>query len=132
VGAIEVAADVRLDAQGASDTVLLMVRGSGEELGSIRVDDQLRFRVSELGDRETTDLRIRPGDWYRITFVLDTTARSFDVRIADARGATLLERTERPWRDAEATEVDTVCVAASRGRAGLGVTFDAVRVTRDP
>lgn len=132
VGAIEVAADVRLDAQGASDTVLLMVRGSGEELGSIRVDDQLRFRVSELGDRETTDLRIRPGDWYRITFVLDTAARSFDVRIADARGATLLERTERPWRDAEAIEVDAVCVAASRGRAGLGVTFDAVRVTRDP
>jgi hypothetical protein len=131
-GRVEVVTDVRLDRQGATDTVLLMVRGDGEELASLRVDDQGRARVSALGDRETTRLQIEPGAWYQATIVADPATKTVDLTLRDARDRVVLERSDLGWRSPESIAVDGLCVAPSQGRAGLGITFDAVRVTRIP
>ena len=124
--------DVRLDRQGPSDTILLMARGDGEELGALRVDDQRRVRVSRLGNRETTDVRLVPGRWYHVELDLDVSARTFRARLMDAAGATLLDRKRLAWRAPAATSVESLCLAASTGTVGLGVSFDTVRVTRTP
>ncbi|MGH2477593.1 MAG: hypothetical protein ACRDIL_20255, partial [Candidatus Limnocylindrales bacterium] len=131
-GQVSMSMDVRLDRQGPDDTILLMARGDGEELGGLRVDDQRRVRVSRLDDRETTDVRMAPGRWYRVAIDLDVGRRTFTARLSDAAGKTLLERTGQAWRAANVNIVDGMCLAASAGEAGLGLTFDNVRVTRTP
>jgi hypothetical protein len=131
-GRVSMSIDVRLDRQGASDTVLLMARGNGEELASIRVDEQRRVRVSKANHRETTNVRVVPGHWYRVELDLDIGARTFRARLLDAAEKVLLERTRQPWRAAGAVVVDGLCVASSTGASGLGVSFDSVRVTRIP
>jgi hypothetical protein len=131
-GTVELVADVRLDRQGAGDTVLFMVRGDGEELGSLRVDDLRRIRVSALGSRETTSLTMDPGAWYRVRFLVDAARKTLDVELRDPGGDTILERSRLPWRSPESTVVDGLCFAPSQGRSGLGLSFDRVRVTRIP
>jgi hypothetical protein len=54
------------------------------------------------------------------------------MTLRDARGKVLLERSDLAWRSPESIAVDGLCFAPSQGRSGLGVTFDAVRVTRIP
>jgi hypothetical protein len=130
-GRIQLAADVRLDRQGPANSFLLMARGSGEELASIRVDDLRRVRVANAMDRETTNVRIVPGRWYRVEMDLDVAARTLRARLLDATGRELLERNRLSWRDAGSV-VEKVCVASSSGAPGLGLTFDSVRVTRIP
>ena len=130
-GTVEIAMDVRLDRQGAGDTILLMPRGDGEEIGALRVDDQLRVRVSRKGNRETTDVRVERGRWYRVEMTIDVPGRTFDVRLFDGDRA-ILERADQPWRADKATRVDGLCVAAGTGTAGLGLSFDDLLVTRTP
>ena len=124
--------DVRLDRQGSGDTTLLTARGAGQELAGFRVDDQLRVRISKVDDRETTDLRVVSGRWYRVELDLDVAAQTFIARVLDDDGRMLLERTLQPWRAPEVSVVDGLCVAASTGSSGLGMSFDDVRVTRIP
>jgi hypothetical protein len=129
-GHITMSVDVRLDRQGPSDTILLMARGGGEELGSIRVGQSGFVRVSRASAREDTKVRIVPGRWYRVALDMDVARRTFDVRLLDAAGKELLVRNRQPWRGAGALVVETLCVASSSGAPGLGITFDSVRVTR--
>ena len=131
-GKVTIAADIRLDGQGPLDTTLLMARGEGTELGGIRADQERRVRVSSGDGRETTNVRFRRGTFYRAELRLDTDARTIDVRLADTDGRVLVERKGLPWRAPGSTVVDAVCVAAPAGPAGLGLTFDDVRVTRLP
>lgn len=131
-GRVELAADVRLDRQGATDTILFMARGDGEELGSLRVDPQQQVRVSTLGDRETTSVTLKTGAWYRAKLVVDVARKTIDVELRDAGGTTILERSDLAWRSPESTVVDGLCLASSQGRRGLGLSFDTVRVTRIP
>ncbi len=131
-GHLTMSMDVRLDRQGTADTILLMARGDGEELGALRVDDQRRVRISRLGNRETTDVRLVAGRWYHVELDLDVTARTFRARLTDAAGKTLLDRKAQPWRAPAARSVESLCLAASTGTPGAGVTFDTVRVTRAP
>jgi hypothetical protein len=131
-GHIRTSIDVRLDRQGATDTLLLMVRGNSEELASIRVDDRRRVRVANGKDRENTNIRVVPGRWYRVEMDFDIGARTLRVRLLDAAGRELLERNRLPWRSAGSQVVEKVCVASSSGSRGLGLTFDSVRVTRTP
>jgi hypothetical protein len=131
-GRVNMSLDVRIDRQGVSDTILLMARGSGEELGSLRVDAQGRVRVSKANDRETTKVRLVPGRWYRVELDLDIGRRTFRARVLDAAGKELLDRSRQPWRAKEALFVEGLCVASSTGAPGLGLTFDSVRVTRIP
>ncbi|HET7167784.1 MAG TPA: hypothetical protein VFI69_01155, partial [Candidatus Limnocylindrales bacterium] len=131
-GRLTMSMDVRLDRQGPSDTILLMARGDGEELAALRVDDQRRVRVSRLGNRDTTDVRLVPGRWYHVELDLDVAAHTFRARLTDSTGATLLDRKRLAWRAPAASSVETLCVAASTGAAGLGISFDTVRVTRTP
>lgn len=131
-GRLQVSMDVRLDRQGSGDTALLMARGDGEELGGFRVDDQLRLRISKAEERETTNMRVVPGRWYRLELDLDVASKSFTARLLDGGGRRLLVRTGQPWRAPEVSVVDGLCVAASRGAPELGLSFDDVRVTRIP
>jgi hypothetical protein len=131
-GRITMAADVRLDREGPADTILLMGRGEGQEIGSLRVDPQRRVRVSFAGDRETTDLRLQRGAWFRAELDFDLAGRTFDARLLDAKGRTLLDRSGLGWRADTARVIDGLCVAASVGRSGLGLALDGVRVTRTP
>ncbi len=131
-GRIEIAMDVRVDRQGAKDTILLMARGDNQELAAIRLDDQLRVRISREGNRDTTKVTMTPGRWYRVILDLDIAAQTFDVRLLDAAGATLLSRTAQPWRSPGATRVDGLCVAASIGASGQGMSLDDLKVTRFP
>lgn len=131
-GVVTIEADVRLDRPGQKDTTLLMARGDGRELAGIRVDRQGRVRVAERGRRETTNLRLAPGSWYRITLRLDVAARRYGVTVARPAGRVLLRRTGLAWRAADATRVDSLCLEASAGAAGLGLSIDDVRVVRMP
>lgn len=131
-GRLQMSMDVRLDRQGAGDTMLLMARGAGQELGGFRVDDQLRVRISRADKRETTDVRIVPGRWYRVELDLDVASQTFLARLRDDGGQTLLARNGQPWRTPEVSVVDGLCVAASTGASGLGMSFDDVQVTRIP
>lgn len=131
-GRLRMSMDVRLDRQGSGATTLLMARGAGQELAGFRVDDKLRVRISKAGDRETTDLRLVPGRWYRVELDLDVAAQTFIARLLDDGGRTLLERTGQPWRAPEVSVVDGLCVAASTGARGLGMSFDDVLVARIP
>jgi hypothetical protein len=131
-GRIQMSMDVRLDRQAASNTFLLMARGAGVELGSIRVDDRHRVRLANGAKRENTDVRIVPGRWYRAELDIDTGTQTLSARLLDANGRKLLERTRLSWRDAGVAVVEKLCVESSSGSRGLGMTFDEVRVTRIP
>ena len=124
--------DVRIDKQGATDSIMLMARGDGSELAAIRVDEQLRVRISEADARPTTNARLVPGRWYRAELDLDVAARTFTARLLDAQGKVILRRSDRPWRTPSASAVDGLCLAASTGRGGLGLSFDDVTVVRSP
>lgn len=130
-GTVSISMSVRLDRQGPADTILVMPRGDGEELGALRVDDQLRVRVSRKGNRETTDVRLQPGAWYGIRMDLDVAARTYAVRLLDGERV-ILERTDQPWRADVATRVDGLCVAAGTGAPGVGLSFDDLVITRTP
>jgi hypothetical protein len=131
-GRIQMSMDVRLDRQAASNTFLLMARGGGAELASIRVDDRNRVRVANGTERETTNLRVVPGRWYRAELDFDIGRQTLSARLLAANGTKLLERTRLSWRTAEATVVEKLCVESSSGTSGLGLTFDEARVTRIP
>jgi hypothetical protein len=131
-GQISMSVDIRLDRQGPSDTILLMARGGGEELGSIRVGPSGTLRVSRANQREDTKIRVVPGRWYRVELDMDVVRRTFRARLLDGAGKVLLVRNRQPWRGAGALVVETLCVASSSGAPGLGITYDSVRVTRTP
>ena len=131
-GHVTMSIDFRLDRQGPSDTVVLMARGNGEELGSVRVDRQRYVRVSKANNRETTNVRVVAGRWYRVALDLDVMRRTFEARLSDGNGKVLLERSGQPWRAAGVDVVDGLCMASSTGARGLGMSFDSVRVTRTP
>jgi hypothetical protein len=131
-GRIQMSMDVRLDRQAASNTFLLMARGGGAELASIRVDDRNRVRVANGTERETTNLRVVPGRWYRAELDFDIGTQTVSARLLDASGRKLLERTRLSWRTAGAAVVEKLCLESSSGTRGLGLTFDEVRVTRIP
>jgi len=131
-GVLTMTMDVRLDRQGLSDTTLILARGAAQELASLRVDRLLRLRVSRAGARETTAARIRPGVWYRVALRFDIAHRTFDARVSDAAGRTLVSRVKQPWRSRDATGVDALCVSPSVGTTGASLSFDDVRVTRIP
>ena len=131
-GKVSIALDVRLDRQGPADTVLLMARGQGDELGAIRVDPGSRLKLSSSRGREVTNVTVRPGAWYTVSIDLDVAKRTFDARVADAAGRVILSSKGLRWRGKNATVVDGLCVAPSTGRAGLGMSFDDVKVTRRP
>ena len=129
-GKVAMSLDVRVDRQGPTDTNLLMVRGDGDELGAIRVDPTMRLKTSSSGARVTTNVRVRAGAWYRLSVDIDVAKRTFDARVADAAGHVILSRSGLRWRGKDARAVDGMCVAPSTGRAGSGMSFDNVTVTR--
>jgi hypothetical protein len=131
-GHVAMGIDVRLDRQGPSDTILLMARGGGEELASLRVDEAGFVRISKANDREKTNVRIVRGRWYRVEMDLDIVRRMFRVRLLDGAGKELLDRPRQRWRSLAAQTVENLCVASSNGATGLGITFDSIRVTRTP
>lgn len=131
-GVVTIAADVRVDRLAQQDITLLMARGDSRELAGIRIDHLGRIRVAERGGRETTKLILAPGSWYRITLRLDVAARRYGVSVAQAAGGELLLRTGLDWRAADVALVDGLCLEAPAGTAGVGLSFDAVRVIRGP
>jgi hypothetical protein len=131
-GKLAISLDVRLDRQGAKDTTLLMARGDNQELGAIRVDSLYRIRISRLGNRETTSVRIKPGRWYHVAMTLDIAKRTFSTQLSDAAGTRLLSRSDKAWRAPGVSSVDGLCVSPSIGTPGAGLSFDEVRVTRRP
>ena len=131
-GTVSIAADLRVDRLGRDDATLLMVRAGGREIGGVRVDRQLRLRYADGEERVTSEVRIAVRAWYRIKLEVDPVARRYDLAVVDPSGAAILRRSGLAWRGTEPGPVDGLCIEPSSDAAGHSLTFDAVRVVRQP
>ena len=111
--------------QGAGPLLAVGIRQ-----GAVRLGRDRGQRLT-LGDSETTgatDLRIMPGDWYRLIVDVDPESGTYrlDAEAVDRPAARVRREGLALGRPSAATE--GICYTAS-GAAGASVTIDEIRIT---
>jgi hypothetical protein len=125
-GRVEASLELRASEAGRSDPGVWF-RGAGEQTASVRLENSgfVSYYDGETKVESTVAYRLRT--WYRIEFLIDIAARTYEFRVFDAASnRRILNVRGASWRSPAARLVDEVCVDAP---GGLLTWFDAVTVS---
>jgi hypothetical protein len=129
-GTLVVEARVQLDAIGATDAVITSLRDQSGESASVRYGQGGTFAYYAGATKVRSTVIIRPKTWYRSVVTIRPARGTYDWLLANEAGKVLLRVERVPFRDKAATAVSSVCFQTSDGKAGLGLRFDDVVVSR--
>jgi hypothetical protein len=121
---------VYLDAIGTGDAVISSLRDRSGESASVRfgLGGTFAYYAGPTKVRSTTAFRTKT--WYRSVVTVGPGRGTYDWLVTTDGGDVVLRVERVPVRDAAATAVSSLCLQTSDGKAGLGLRFDDVVVTR--
>jgi hypothetical protein len=119
---------VRVSRAGASDAVLVSVRGSGGEAGSVRVTTRGVFGWYAGPTKVRSTIPFRGHAWYRVRVTFDQARRTYDLRVWNAANRPVAGRTGLRWRTPDVKVVDSVCVETAAGAPAQVVDVAGVNV----
>jgi hypothetical protein len=120
---------VRLDGIGGADAVITSLRDPSGEAVSVRFGQGGTFAYYAGNIKVRTAVPIRLATWYRSEVTIHPESRTYDWRLYLEDGTLVVRAKGIRYRDAAAQQVSELCVQTS-DRAGVGLRFDDVRVTR--
>jgi hypothetical protein len=132
-GRLQVDLRVRVSAIGTSDTSLIQLRGSGGEVGGVRlssVGDLAWFDGATKARSETASFVL--GQWYRVAVTVDQATRTYDFVVKTDGGDDVLRLDDLAWRSPDVTGVRTICIESTSGTAGQDLDLSDVTVTLVP
>jgi hypothetical protein len=119
-----------LEAIGPADSIITSVRDASGESASVRFGQGGTFAYFSGKTKVRSAVAYRTGVWYR-SIVSESPATgtySWTVEADDRK--VLFQADGIRFRDPEATSASSVCLQTSEGKAGLGMLFDDVIVSR--
>jgi hypothetical protein len=129
-GTLVVETRVQLDAIGSADAVIASVRDRSGESASVRFGQGGTFAYYAGPTKVRSTVAFRTKTWYRSVVTVRPSRGTYDWLVTSDDGRVLLRVERVPLRDAAATAVSSLCLQTSEGKAGLGLRFDDVVVTR--
>ncbi len=128
-GPLTVEVSARAEGLGTADIVALSIRGSGGDAVSIRLGQGGRFSYYDGTTKVRSEVRYRPGSWYRIRATIDPDARTAALEIVDeSSGQRVLAASGLAWRSQEVTAPGAVCTQVPGGPAAPSLAFDDIEV----
>jgi hypothetical protein len=121
---------VRVSRAGAADAVMVAVRGSGGEAGSVRITSRGRFAWYAGSAKVRSTTAARAHAWYRVVVTLDQRRRTYALRVLNSANRLVVARTGLRWRTPAVKVVDSVCAETAAGapRQVVDLGFVNVRV----
>jgi hypothetical protein len=119
---------VRMSAIGASDGVIVSMRGSGGEAGSVRVTSRGVLGWYGGASKFRSAVAFRARSWYRVVATFDQTKRTYDFRVWNAAGKPVAGKTGLRWRTRGVTGVDSVCLSSAGGKPAQVIDIGEVKV----
>jgi hypothetical protein len=118
----------RVSSIGASDAVIMSMRGSGGEAGSVRVTSRgvIAWYAGSAKVRSLVGIRAR--SWYRVIATFDQAKRTYGFRIWNAAGNPVAGRTGLRWRTRGVIAVDSVCLGTAGAKPAQVVDIGEVKV----
>jgi hypothetical protein len=129
---VTVSLRLRVNTVALRDTILLSLRGSGGDLGSLRISKRGRFSWFDGPTKTESTTRFRSSRWYRVTAVVQQSGRTYDLTVADDGGRVVLRRRGLDWRRAEVPSLREMCIETGDGQAKQRIDVSDVRVTQAP
>jgi hypothetical protein len=129
-GALVVETRVYLDAIGTGDAVISSLRDRSGESASVRFGQGGTFAYYAGPTKVRATAAFRTKTWYRSVVTVRPGRGTYDWLVTTDGGDVVLRVERVPVRDAAATAVSSLCLQTSDGKAGLGLRFDDVVVTR--
>jgi hypothetical protein len=123
---------LRLNTIGQTDTTLLSLRGSGGDLGSLRISKRGQFSWFDGATKVESTTRFTKARWYRVVAVVQQQRRTYDVTVTDDAGRVVLRRRGLGWRRAEVPSLREICIQTSTRQPKQRVDVSDVRVTQAP
>jgi hypothetical protein len=129
-GTLVVRTRVQLDALGATDAVIASLRDRSGESATVRFGQGGTFAYYAGPTKVRATAAFRTKTWYRSVVTVRPGRGTYDWLVTTDGGDVVLRVERVPVRDAAATAVSSLCLQTSDGKAGLGLRFDDVVVTR--
>ena len=129
-GTLVVETRVQLDAIASGDAVIASLRDRSGESASVRFGQGGTFAYYAGPTKVRSTVAFRTKTWYRSVVTVRPCRGTYDWLVTTDDGDVVLRVERVPVRDAAATAVSSLCLQTSEGKAGLGLRFDDVVVTR--
>jgi hypothetical protein len=119
---------VRINRAGTSDAVIASMRGSGGEVGSVRVTTRGRLAWYSGPTKVRSLVPVRARAWYRVIMTFDQAKRTYSLRVLNAAGRPVAGRSGLRWRTPGVTVTDAVCVETAGAPPAQVIDLAEVRV----
>jgi hypothetical protein len=121
---------VQLDSLGTTDAVIASLRDRSGESATVRFGQGGTFAYYAGPTKVRSTVAFRTKTWYRSIVTVRPGRGTYDWVVTTDGGDVLLRVQRIPLRDSAAAAVSSVCLQTSEGKAGLGLRFDDVVVSR--
>jgi hypothetical protein len=129
-GDLHVHAQVMVFGGPATDAAkLILLRGRGLELASVRLNEDGTLTYSSGLDRQRLDIAFDRERWFAVDVTMHLDTHAYDWALVDiSSGTQVATASDVPWRATDRVP-DRLCFGTATG-PGSGILFDDVRVTR--
>jgi hypothetical protein len=122
----------RVNTTGLTDTTVVSLRGSGGDLGSVRISKRGRFSFFDGPRKVEPSTRFVRRGWYRLLVVVDQGRRTYDITIRRDDGTVVMRRRGLAWRRPDVPSVREMCLETSTGQPKQRIDVSDVRVLQEP
>lgn len=122
----------RVNTIGLTDTTVVALRGSGGDLGSVRISKRGRFSFFDGPRKVEPSTRFVRRGWYRLLVVVDQRRRTYDITIRRDDGTVVMRQRGLDWRRPEVPSVREMCIETSTDQPKQRIDVSDVQVLQEP
>jgi hypothetical protein len=122
----------RVNTTGLNDATIVALRGSGGDLGSVRISKRGRFSYFDGTRKVEPSTRFVRRAWYRLSVVTDQRRRTYDVTVRRDDGTVVLRQRGLRWRRAEVPSLREMCIQTSTDQPKQRIDVSDVQVLQEP
>ncbi len=122
----------RVNTTGLTDATIVALRGSGGDLGSVRISKRGRFSYFDGTRKVEPSTRFVRRAWYRLSVVTDQRRRTYDVTVRRDDGTVVLRQRGLRWRRAEVPSLREMCIQTSTDQPKQRIDVSDVQVLQEP
>jgi hypothetical protein len=123
---------IRINTTGINDTTLMSLRGSGGDLGSLRISKRGQFSYFDGTRKVESSVRYARSRWYTVTAVVQQQRRTYDLVVATDSGSVVLRRRGLHWRRSIVPSVREMCIETTSGQPKQRIDLSGAVVTQVP
>lgn len=125
---LEATLRVRLHGLAASDATIVSLRGSGGEVGSLRVSSRGRLSWFDGSTKVRSEIAMKAGSWYRVTIDVDQAHRTYGFTITTDKGKAVAKRSKLDWRTASVPSAREACLETGTGNPKHSIDLSHIRI----